>query len=86
MAPHVPVPQTDHVRLTWLAPHSGVRCRVLAWTCHCRSVIYELCASGGQVYLRRTIQGDSPTVQETSRMCTTEGHDLWTAVLTGRAR
>jgi hypothetical protein len=64
----------------------GERCRVIAWTCYCRSVVYELCASGGQVFLRRTVQGTPCTVQETSRTRMAEGHELWAALLTGRAR
>lgn len=86
LAAHVPIPQVDHARLTWMDPRLGERCRVIAWTCHCRSVVYELCASGGQVFLRRTVQGTPRTVQETGRTRMAEGQELWAAMLTGRAR
>ncbi|GAA4599098.1 hypothetical protein GCM10023194_78240 [Planotetraspora phitsanulokensis] len=86
LAPHVPVPQSGYVRLTWLDPRGDVRCRVVAWTCDCKALIYELCELGGLGFIRRTVQGDTITVTETHRMPIWQVRQLWAAVLVGMAR
>ncbi|GHE49484.1 hypothetical protein GCM10017673_58600 [Streptosporangium violaceochromogenes] len=86
LSSHLPVPQSNPAPLTWIRPRSGERCRVIDWTCGCRSVVYELCSAGGQFFIRRTVQGANRTVAETSRGREGETRKLWTALLTGRAR
>lgn len=86
LAPHVGPLQAGRVSLTWINPRDDGRRRVIAWTCDCRSVVYELCSAGGQSYLRRTVQGAHPEVTETPRTRASEAHDLWVALLTGRVR
>lgn len=52
-----------------LSPHVK-RVRVVAWTCDCRAVFYELCQARGMAFIRRTLQRDEcPEVGETHRMC-----------------
>ncbi|MFF0243544.1 hypothetical protein [Streptosporangium sandarakinum] len=86
LAPHVGPLQAGHVLLTWITARRDERCRVIAWTCHCRSVVYELCSAGGQSYLRRTVQGPRPDVTETARTNASTARELWAALLTGRVR
>lgn len=88
LSPHVPAAQRDHDRLTWLAPCPAPdRVRVVAWTCVCRAVYYELCEAGGQALIRRTVQGDAGNVvRETHRYSIAEARTVWTALLSGQAR
>ena len=86
LAPHVGPLQAGHVLLAWIDPRDDGRRRVIAWTCDCRSVVYELCSAGGQSYLRRTVQGARLDVTETPRTRASEAHDLWAELLTGHVR
>ncbi|MEO3805478.1 hypothetical protein [Nonomuraea sp. B1E8] len=88
LSPHVPMTQRDHVRLTWLEPCAAVkRPRVVAWTCACRAVFYELCEGGGQTRIRRTLQAETgDVVHETHQCSTVEARAIWAALLSGRAR
>ncbi|MFC7646314.1 hypothetical protein ACFQX6_41300 [Streptosporangium lutulentum] len=44
------------------------RLRVIIWTCCCRATLYELCQTGGQAFIRRTLQLDGDRqVHETYR-------------------
>ncbi|WP_249346342.1 hypothetical protein [Microbispora sp. H11081] len=65
-----------------------VRARVVAHTCdHCSPLAYELCASGGLLFVRRTDRsGDRPEVRETERLPDARARRLWLTVLLGRAR
>ncbi|MBE1588188.1 hypothetical protein H4W80_006446 [Nonomuraea angiospora] len=85
LSPHLPEPQPNCTRLVWLTARKEPRRRTLLWTCHCDGVIYELCASGGQAFLRRT-KPNSRKAFETHRMSTREGYATWHALLEGRAR
>jgi hypothetical protein len=85
LSPHLPKPQADCIRLVWLAARNEPRRRVLLWTCHCEDIAYELCASGGQTFLRRT-DTRLRRVFETHRMRTREGHTTWQALLQGHVR
>jgi hypothetical protein len=58
----------------------GERVRVLKWTCDCLTPIYELCAAGGQYFIRRI---DDHRVVESTRLRCRDAEDLWTALLTG---
>ncbi len=87
VSPHVPVRQSDCERLAWFPHTGGDRVRALAWTCECRSVIYELCESGGRTFLRRIVQRSGrPEVSETHRMRADESRAVWAAILTGMAK
>lgn len=87
LSPHVPVRQSNHTKLAWFPSTGGDRVRVLAWTCECRAVIYELCESGGRTYVRRTVQEEKgPKISETHRMQASEGRAVWTTILTGMAK
>ncbi|GAA0934485.1 hypothetical protein GCM10009560_41740 [Nonomuraea longicatena] len=85
LSPHLPKPQVDCIRLVWLAARHELRRRVLLWTCHCGGIAYELCASGGQTFLRREDMRFRK-VAETHRMRTQEGHATWQALLQGHVR
>jgi hypothetical protein len=88
LSPHVAMPQREHTRLVWHDPYKGVtRVRVVAWTCECRATVYELCHSGGQGFIRRTVQlDDAPRIHETYRWPIGEANDIWRALLSGQAR
>lgn len=85
LSPHLPEPEPNHKRLTWFKACKESRRRTLAWTCHCQDVIHELCAAGGQSYLRRT-DCAADEVFETHRMLIRDGNALWQALLQGRVR
>jgi hypothetical protein len=85
LSPHLPKPQAGCIRLVWLAPRNEPRRRVLLWTCHCDDIAYELCALGGQTFLRRQ-DTRFRKVFETHRMRTREGHDTWQSLLQGHVR
>jgi hypothetical protein len=87
VSPHVPLPQSGFQRLTWLASGDVKRVRVVAWTCDCRAVFYELCQAGGMAFIRRTLQRDQcPEVGETHRMRVAQARELWALILSGMAR
>lgn len=85
LSPHLPEPQPNHARLTWFTARPEQRRRIIAWTCHCDPVIYELCTAGGQFFLLRTDLA-AKEVRETRRMRLREGQAVWQALLQGRAR
>ncbi|SDG05503.1 hypothetical protein SAMN05421505_101242 [Sinosporangium album] len=61
--------------------------RVREWTCECKSIVYELCFSGGVGFLRRTKRrGEHTAVTETDRWQTSRARAVWTALLAGRVR
>ncbi|MBB6345162.1 hypothetical protein FHU36_001671 [Nonomuraea muscovyensis] len=88
LSPHVAMPQSSHVRLEWYP--SGLRLhrtRVIAWTCHCRATVYELCSGGGQAFVRRILQlEDGHEIQETAPSPLKEDWALWMALLSEAAR
>ncbi|MGI5160828.1 hypothetical protein [Microbispora sp. CA-102843] len=65
-----------------------VRARVVAHTCdHCSPLAYELCASGGLLFVRRTDRtGTTPQARETERLPDARARRLWLDLLLGRAR
>ncbi|MEV7807259.1 hypothetical protein AB0O28_30370 [Microbispora sp. NPDC088329] len=65
-----------------------VRARVVAHTCdQCAPLAYELCASGGLLFIRRTDRGGNrPEIRETERLPDARARRLWLDVLLGRAR
>ncbi|MBP2705972.1 hypothetical protein JOL79_19375 [Microbispora sp. RL4-1S] len=64
------------------------RVRIVAHTCdYCSPLAYELCASGGLLFVRRTDRsGDQPKIHETERLPHARKRPLWTELLLGRAR
>ncbi|GGO12033.1 hypothetical protein GCM10010116_24160 [Microbispora rosea subsp. aerata] len=66
----------------------SVRTRVVAHTCdHCSPLAYELCASGGLLFVRRTDRsGDRPEIRETERLPDARARRMWLDLLLGRAR
>jgi hypothetical protein len=85
LSPHLPEPEPNHERLTWFKASKESRRRTLAWTCHGDVIFHELCAAGGQSFLRRT---DLATDEfyETHRIRIRDGDALWLALLEGRLR
>lgn len=65
-----------------------VRVRVVAHTCdYCSPVAYELCASGGLLFIRRTDRtGKTPEVRETERLPDPRVGRMWLDLLLGRVR
>ncbi|MGK5551701.1 hypothetical protein ACSNOI_08805 [Actinomadura kijaniata] len=56
-------------------------------TCECLATVYELCAVGGNYFIRRTVRGpDGDQVHETSRTRQRRAEELWFRLLRGRAR
>lgn len=88
VSPHVVAACRDHVRLDWRMPYrTPERVRSLAWTCDCRSPVYELCEGGGQAFVRRTVRvREGAETHETPRWSLTQARVVWTALLSGRAR
>ncbi|GLW09370.1 hypothetical protein Misp01_44990 [Microtetraspora sp. NBRC 13810] len=78
---------SEFASLEWLAPMSMGRVLVLEWTCACQPTYYELCQSGGLVYVRRTVKHSGGSeVSETQRVWMKRAYQTWTAVLRGQAR
>lgn len=88
MSPHVAMPQQDRTHLEWHPPeHRFNQTRTIAWTCSCRATVYELCAGGGQAFIRRTVQLDEGNrVHETSPSSIKNAWTLWASLLAGAAR
>ncbi len=75
-----------HLVLSWQVPSNRTRrVRVVAHTCECRGVVYELCHVAGQGFVRRSdrIAG---TVLETAWTSTTVARDTFHRILLGQAR
>ncbi|MEU6426119.1 hypothetical protein ABZ860_09455 [Microbispora sp. NPDC046973] len=66
----------------------SVRVRVVAHTCdRCSPLAYELCASGGLLFVRRRDRTDrTPEVCETERLPDARARQLWMELLLGHAR
>ncbi|GAA4516586.1 hypothetical protein GCM10023096_32530 [Nonomuraea ferruginea] len=85
LAPHPPgrigVPTTP---LDWTAERP-YRSRVLGYTCSCRTIVYELLASGGMYVIRRTYQTTPPRVAYAGPWSRRVAEKMWNSVLTGDA-
>ncbi|MEU7877120.1 hypothetical protein [Microbispora bryophytorum] len=66
----------------------SVRARVVAHTCdHCSLLAYELCVSGGLLFVRRTDRsGGRPRTRESERLPDARARRMWMDLLLGRAR
>ncbi|MFG6200834.1 hypothetical protein [Nonomuraea sp. JJY05] len=75
------------MQLAWRKPSKAEeRARVVAWSCHCRTIVYELCRAAGQSYIRRTEYDDNgESVFETYRWSFKEAAEVWAALLEGQA-
>ncbi|TKK84335.1 hypothetical protein FDA94_29785 [Herbidospora galbida] len=85
--PHVSPPHPESGRVRWLSPTSrAVRVRVRRHTCECQPTLYELCQSGGLMFIRRTRRVNHPSTMETDWLPTRDAEQLWTRILTGEVR
>ncbi|SEF59371.1 hypothetical protein SAMN05444920_101153 [Nonomuraea solani] len=83
-SPHVQ-PRPDCERLRWEALWPGAKsARVRSYTCSCRPTFYELCQSGGTVFIRRTrrIRGEE-VIDESSRGRPAKVEAVWRKLMTG---
>ncbi|ETK35766.1 hypothetical protein MPTA5024_12360 [Microbispora sp. ATCC PTA-5024] len=74
--------------IVWLSPtrRSDV-VRVRRHTCECVPIIYELCHSGGLLFIRRTVRNaEGPSIHESERLITVRMEALWERLITGQAR
>ncbi|ADG87801.1 hypothetical protein TBS_00560 [Thermobispora bispora] len=85
---HVAPVQPGHEAIEWLTPtNRSDRVRVVQHTCECRTTIYELCRSGGLMFIRRTVRtAKGARVHETERLITARMERLWMRLLLGQAR
>ncbi|TLP62023.1 hypothetical protein FXF59_26820 [Microbispora tritici] len=86
---HVAPEQPGHVVIRWMCEtRRSVSVRVVAHTCdECSPLAYELCASGGLLFVRRTDRSDGrPEIRETERLPYARMRPLWMELLLGRAR
>ncbi|MEU8361246.1 hypothetical protein AB0C27_35050 [Nonomuraea sp. NPDC048882] len=81
---HVQPPRPDHAQVAWYTPTRRVpRIRVSVHTCGCQAVVYELCAAGGQGFVRRTDRAEK-TVHETAWMAAAAARRVFELILSGR--
>ncbi|MEO3875699.1 hypothetical protein ABGB18_43535 [Nonomuraea sp. B12E4] len=76
------------MQLVWRKPTKAEdRARVVAWSCRCRSTVYELRRMGGQSYIRRTEYDDKgrETIYETHRWSYNKAAEVWATLLEGQA-
>ncbi|MBF8185431.1 DUF397 domain-containing protein [Nonomuraea sp. K274] len=82
--PHSGSPQPGCVEIIWYEPSRRVRrIRVVAHSCECRQILFELCAAGGQGFVRRTDRA-GPTTYESAWMLTAAARSLYDRILRGR--
>ncbi|GAA3132954.1 hypothetical protein GCM10017600_44660 [Streptosporangium carneum] len=84
---HVGPLVTDYEELTWRVPVArSDRVRVREHTCICQVQSYELCASGGLLFIRRTtVKSGKAVVHETDRWLSKQARGTWLLLLAGRA-
>ncbi|MEU8394079.1 hypothetical protein AB0C28_02735 [Nonomuraea sp. NPDC048892] len=84
ISPHVNQAQEGHMKLVWHKPsRADDHARVVAWSCDCRSPVYELRHLGGKSYIRKTEYGGDggKTIYETHRWSCDEAAEIWATVL-----
>ncbi|GAA2204007.1 hypothetical protein GCM10009850_001310 [Nonomuraea monospora] len=86
--PHPKPPRHDHVKIDWSeSAGRSASFRIRSHTCECLPTIWELCAAGGLLHIRRTERTpQEERVYESPWIRTPEGIALWAALLEGRAR
>src|SRR5690606_26265317 len=86
LSPHPPgrigTPVTS---LDWMA-EQPYRSRVLTYTCSCRTIVYELLASGGMYLIRRTYQTTPIRIAYAGPWRRLTAERIWDSILTGEAR
>lgn len=85
---HVAPAQAGYEEIRWLRPTSrSDRVRVRRHTCECRPTVYELCAAGGLMFVRRTVEARRGVrIHETDRINTAGMRELWRRLILGQAR
>lgn len=85
---HAAPPQARCEKVTWREPSARcVQARIRRHTCECKPTVYELCVSGGLVFIRRTVRTcDGVNVRETEWLRSARAVELWLALLAGQAR
>jgi hypothetical protein len=85
---HLPPSRPDCIELRWEPVRNPAeRVRIQAYTCCCRLTFYELCQSGGLLFIRRTRRdGDGIVMEECVRTVHSRGMMLWDRLLEGLVR
>lgn len=86
---HVSSLQAGYEKLRWNDPCGRTpRARVRERTCECRARIFELCAAGGLMFIRRTDRDEKGPVHiaESEWWPTARAHCEWLRLLTGQTR
>jgi hypothetical protein len=85
---HPVPPRADYEALTWNSTALYMsRVRVRAFTCSCQSVVWELCAGGGLLHIRRTdSSGPRPSVHSSDRWNAGVAQEQWRRLLRGYVR
>lgn len=84
--PHAEPPQAGCVEISWCKPTDRVpRIRVVAHSCECVPILFELCAAGGRGFVRRTDRAEGSTY-ESAWMATVVARSLYGQILRGEAR
>ncbi|MEW9527196.1 hypothetical protein [Microbispora sp. NPDC049125] len=81
--------QPGHVAIRWMREtQRSVSVRVVTHTCDdCSPLAYELCASSGLLFIRRTDHtAKRPEIMETERLRDARARRIWLNLLLGRAR
>ncbi|MFC4016084.1 hypothetical protein ACFOY2_53360 [Nonomuraea purpurea] len=78
----------DCEELNWIVPRQEERLvRVIAWTCDCAAIFYELCQTGGLRFIRRNHNKQGTwTIAESDRWPARQAAAQWTALLLGHLR
>ena len=79
------VTEVESVRWERSLPRAD-RVRVRAFTCACRSPVFELCTAGGLWFVRRFTDENPTAPMESEWMSAKAGNDLWLRILSGQAR
>lgn len=85
MSPHPLTPGPGAAVLRWHPAAPGTAQRVLEHTCPCRSTVYELCASGGRLVVRRSVR-HLGSVHYAGPWPRREAELWWMRLLAGQAR
>ncbi|GLW09546.1 hypothetical protein Misp01_46750 [Microtetraspora sp. NBRC 13810] len=81
---HPATPRQDADQLRWqVVTERSDRVRVVEWTCPCHHPVYELCSSGGLLFIRRW---DSANWVESDRWRLHEAREMWDKLLAGACR
>lgn len=85
LSPHPLTPRPGVAELSWSPFAPGEVRRVVDYTCACRSTVYELCAFGGQLIVRRSVR-HLGTVHYAGPWRHREAERRWVSLLAGQVR